>query len=289
MNRSFIFGALFGVLTATGGYLVGKSSPQERATVEGSPSASTAVVPAASVADTPFSRIETNASQGSTGAQLEGGHNSRNAIEKEVALLRKDVDALSRALRGRADGEQVGNLAETDADQPVQTPTKTETLANLMAVGFAPERAESLKARLDKFSLERLALVDRASREKWINSERYRDELTKINDDENGMRRELGDTDYDRLLYAMGESNRVLVQEVMVGSVSAGADLRPGDTILSYDNKRIFDFSELRSATLEGLAGELVPVTIVRDDATNIVYLPRGPLGVRLDATRVLP
>lgn len=230
-------------------------------------------------------------SKNSAGAQFESGKKSGNPIEKEVAQLRKDVDALNLAVRGRTNGAHAGNLPETITEPTIETPTptKAETLANLVAVGFAPDRAESLKARLDKFSLERLALVDRASRENWINSERYRDELAKINDDENGMRRELGDADYDRLLYAMGESNRVVVQEVMVGSVSASADLRPGDTILSYDNKRIFDFSELRSATLEGLAGEPVPVTVVRGEATNIVYLPRGPLGVRLDAARVLP
>lgn len=177
----------------------------------------------------------------------------------------------------------------SSASEGESRPNATDSVTTLTAAGFTPGRAEQIKKRLDKFALDRLSLWDTATREGWLNSDRYREQLTQIAGDEQSFRSDLGDDDYDRVLYALGESNRVMVQEVMLGSTSAGAGIQPGDLILSYDGARIYKYEDLRTATVQGTAGELVPVTIQRGEQVEVHYVPRGPLGVRLDAARILP
>ena len=96
----------------------------------------------------------------------------------------------------------------------------------------------------------------------------------------NPLREELGDADYDRYLYATGQSNRVRVAEVIETSPGAQAGLQAGDVVLSYGGERVFNFRELIALTSAGEPGEMVAVELVRDGSTTQVYLPRGPIGM---------
>jgi S1-C subfamily serine protease len=138
--------------------------------------------------------------------------------------------------------------------------------------------------------LERLELRDRALREGWLGTDRYRDELRAIGDERLSLRDELGEDVYDRYLFAAGENNRIRIEGVIAGSVAEEAGFSPGDTIETYDGKRVFTFAELRNATSEGERDELVSLEIRRADGSVVEFLvPRGPLGVRLDLTRADP
>ena len=75
----------------------------------------------------------------------------------------------------------------------------------------------------------------------------------------------------------------------MERSPASAAGIRAGDAVLAYDGTRLFDASTLREATTQGRAGETVPVDISRDGERLHLFVPRGPLGVRLQESRLRP
>ncbi len=95
------------------------------------------------------------------------------------------------------------------------------------------------------------------------------------------MRENLGDDAYDRYLFASGRSNRVRLRQVFPGSEAAAAGLRPGDVILSYDGRRVFNFEDLRTLSYDGEVGETVMLEVRNEDGNvSQVVMPRGPMGL---------
>lgn len=296
-----VVAAIAGCLGLLGAQLVGESQARDGLTpaviaaksdsVEASASPSRNAEFASTLSTAPTPGVSPDSLQVqlvALGEQVAAERQARERLEKELAGL---AQSLSEFQAGYApDQAGVSSPAEANAlPNGLLEPSNADPLTTLTAVGFTPARAEQVKKRLDKFALDRLSLWDTATREGWLNSEKYQQQLEEIQNDEDGFREDLGDTDYDRMLYALGEPNRVTVQEVMLGSASAASGIQAGDMILSYDGARVFKFEDLRGATVRGTAGELVPVTIQRGDKVEAVYVPRGPLGVRLDAARVVP
>jgi S1-C subfamily serine protease len=67
---------------------------------------------------------------------------------------------------------------------------------------------------------------------------------------------------------------------VLASSPGERAGLKPGDEVVAYDGKRVFDLRDLNSLTFEGTAGESVTVSVRRDGQTVHLTMPRGPLGI---------
>jgi S1-C subfamily serine protease len=67
---------------------------------------------------------------------------------------------------------------------------------------------------------------------------------------------------------------------VLGSSPAEQAGLQPGDEVVAYAGKRVFDMSDLNGLTYEGTAGELVAVEVLRDGQPVQVYVPRGPIGI---------
>lgn len=220
--------------------------------------------------------------------QLQSEQLARKQLADDVARLRGELDALRR---------EVLASAATASDGALTTPTLTDTAAPpsaepteaMIALGVSPQIAADIKRRVDQADLARLNLRDQAAREGWLGTERYVEELGKVEGDVEALRVELGDETYDKFLYSMGQMNRVQVAGVLDGSAAATVGLRASDTIFAYAGKRIFSWDELRAATTEGAAGEYVPVTVLREGSAVEFLVPRGPLGVKLDATRQRP
>jgi C-terminal processing protease CtpA/Prc len=99
----------------------------------------------------------------------------------------------------------------------------------------------------------------------------------------------VGDEDYDNILYASGQNNRIETERVLGESTADNAGIRPGDRIISYAGKRIFDESSLITLTAGGEAGENTRVEVLRDGEIVYLIVPRGPLGIKFAVIRVPP
>ena len=132
-------------------------------------------------------------------------------------------------------------------------------------------------------------LKDRASREGWLKTARYNKERREYLTAYQALRPEIGDDTYDRMLYTLGRANRVVVRDTMQNSPGEQYGLRADDRIIEYDGQRVFTSQELNALVAEGSAGEQVLVRVNRGDQPLDFYLPRGPIGVRLAASREAP
>lgn len=216
-------------------------------------------------------------------ARLQAMDAAWTEIRTEMDRLRGRVDTLARQLAGQEKPATPAAAARTGAPGP------EERRSALVAAGVPEERAAEILWRQGQQELDRLELRDIAVREGWFGSDRYREELGLIDGEAVDLRREIGDEAYDRYLFATGADNRIQVVSVIPGSAAEDAGLMGGDIVESYDATRIFRFAELQGATVEGERGELVPLRIRRGGALVDVWLPRGPLGVRLDRASVDP
>ena len=222
---------------------------------------------------------------------------AREALAKEVAALKQAISAMQTApppwtpseLSNSTSAGEPGDETARDASLGAAPPGGDDSIRKMIALGVPPETAELVRRRNDQLNLTRLQLQDRASREGWVNTDRFREEDQNLDRQEEQLRREVGEDAYDRFLYVMGQENRVRVEDVMVESPAAAAGLQLGDVIYAYDKKRVFSWPELRAAIAEGRSGEQVSVTIQRGDELRDVYLPRGPMGVRLETVRISP
>jgi hypothetical protein len=158
--------------------------------------------------------------------------------------------------------------------------------AALVAAGLDPTDAARLRDRWMRFETDKLNLTYQATREGWLMSPRYRQELQDL---DRGLRQELGDRDYEGMLYATGEPNRLVAREVLDGSMASEAGIVVGDIILGYDGIRLFRPTELLLATAAGEPGEQVRLEIVREGEPLSLYVRRGPLGVMLESVSEPP
>lgn len=221
-------------------------------------------------------------------------------LETDVEQIKQQLLQVEQML-AELNSRPVATVSDSDSGRPRRKPAAAgETMSsvlsqrlynveNLVRGGIDAAIAEDIVRRKNNVELKRLQLQDRARRENYINTQRYYDELEEINRQDVNLRAELGDDQYDRYLYNIRMSNRVRVNSVMLGSVAEAAGIRKNDIILNYDNKRVFNWRELKQATAEGDLGEYVSITILRDGSIFSFNIPRGPLGVQLGASRLEP
>jgi S1-C subfamily serine protease len=137
--------------------------------------------------------------------------------------------------------------------------------------------------------MQRLELRDRASREGWIDSERFTEALRALDGDVANLREEIGVDAYDRFLYQTGQSNRVRIASVISESPAQAAGIEAGDVVIDYAGTRVFSFRDLRTASRAGERGEPVSLRVRRDGELVELVLPRGPLGIRMAADQADP
>jgi hypothetical protein len=90
-----------------------------------------------------------------------------------------------------------------------------------------------------------------------------------------------------QLLPTVRGDYRVNVMAVFEDSQAAAAGLQTGDQILWYAGKRVLDVAEMPFLTAEGVEGEPVTLEILRAGVPMQFVVPRGELGVRLNAVFV--
>jgi hypothetical protein len=221
----------------------------------------------------------------------------RQRLEEQVAQLTAQLALLGGGSHDTA-GAQPSKGEPGTADRVVaaaggsgapDTPASSAMERALIAAGIDASTAADMKRRQDDLAMAEIYLRDQATREQWLDSPRFRDELAAIEAQRVSVRDEIGDDAYDRYLFAQGQTNRVRVDDVMLDSVAAEAGLQTGDIVLRYGDDRIFSPEELVNATRGGRAGEAIRLEIIRNGARVEVQVPRGPLGLRIAATQSEP
>jgi len=203
----------------------------------------------------------------------------RHRMQKKVAELERKLKKLQLITKSIGDegpvaGKEKGIRAEVEEELDGET--------QLVAAGLEPQQAKSIMQFLGDIEMERLYLHDQATREGWVGTPRYRQEIMILIEREEDLRLELGDADYDLYLYGTGQPNRVVIQSVIEGSPAQEAGIQSKDIAYSYAENRLYTIRDLLTATTEGIASEPVLLEVIRDGHIFEFYLPRGPLGVRL-------
>lgn len=237
------------------------------------------------VADT--SRSVANPFRASNGSRLD-------IMENEVALIKQQLQEIELAIENLSTMEDTGDRTFKPATTAGSRFTSAYSqriynLDQLIKGGLDPALAEDIVRRKNSVELKRLELQDRATRENYLDTQRYYDELALINSMDISLRDELGDQRYDEYLYNSKQNNRIRISSVMLESAAERAGILSGDIVLSYDNQRMFSWQELKDATSEGQLGDYVSISIYRDGEIFSFSVPRGPLGVQLGAARLPP
>ncbi len=209
-----------------------------------------------------------------------------NELEDRMSELESRMSELELTMHDQSDAiktppEQTGAR--------VRYMDRLLTTKALVKAGISEDRATDIVRRKNDLELRKLELHDRASREGYLGSKQYTSELSALVAEETSVREDLGDEFYDQYLYANGRPNRIKVASVMLGSAAEQAGMLDGDLILTYGQSRMFEGRELQQATSEGELGEFLSMDIIRNGQLMSLWVPRGPLGIRLGAARVKP
>lgn len=195
----------------------------------------------------------------------------RRALESELEALRVEVVAL----RAGASEAPTASQAEERVAQLIEAREN-----RLTEFGFTPAEREDYQRMQAAAQFKAIELDDRARREGWHGTARYQDEFRALALENNPVREELGDARYDEFLYATGQPNRLVVNNVVPSSPAEAAGFRQGDVIVRYDGVSVFSNNELLNLRSTGDAGENISVEIVRDGDPVVLDIPRGPLGI---------
>jgi len=245
----------------------------------------------------------TNAPSGTPEMALQHKENPNDTItrlqqrlaqaEQEQLWLAERVSLLEAVIGKPGTFPDIGTgIPETieESEHPAPVQTFRTSVEALIETGIPTEQAALIQSRLDEYDLKQLYIKDRASREGWLNTARYRKEQRQAQTEYRQLRSEIGDDAYDRMLYALGQGNRVVVRDIMQNSSAEQYGLLANDRVYEYDGQRVFTGQELNDlVTQGGDAGALVLVRVQRDEQQLDIYLPRGPIGIRLASSRELP
>lgn len=223
--------------------------------------------------------------------ELESAYDERAIRQEELVM---QVEALERQiaeLTHRSDGRQTDSRELMPERNKINVHERSGIVESVPAKTPAQRRQDRLvKAGFDSESAAYILRRENELRMK-VMEERYelmrqeggagRGEFRKIPSVDQRLRQEMGDSDYDRYLYASGRSNRVRVGEVIGSSPGELAGLKAGDVVLSYSGEAVFSMGDIVRLTREGPQGESVSMVVRRKDGTQTtLYLPRGPIGM---------
>jgi hypothetical protein len=186
---------------------------------------------------------------------------------QRVAALIESGDGdnpLAQRVRERFGGP--GPFDQSTADE--------RQIQRFIDAGLSPERAQWIIEREDALQMEVLQARFEATQGGASAQEVANMTTSQL------MREELGDTDYEKYLEGLGRPTSINVREVLTNSPAQTAGLQPGDEIVAYDGKRVFDMNELNGLTYEGSPGQSVAIDVLRDGQAMTLYVERGPIGV---------
>ena len=219
---------------------------------------------------------------------LQNEISARQALQQKFEVLSRQLNEFEANMQffiGAKDSEQVANDNESDVSGADDNWFNVQALIDS---GMANTRASELKANFEQLEIERLYLRDQSIRESW-DRQKYRDARLTLANKEDDLKNQLNESEYNAYLYASGQANRVAVTSVLASAQAGIAGVMPGDHVIRYDNQRIYNGFDLREATSGGNIDDTVALEVERNGEIIQFYLPRGPLGIRMNSVSVAP
>lgn len=214
---------------------------------------------------------------------------ARDELQNKLAMLQTQFDSFLSSSGTDTPKTQQRVISTQQSSLAVMQDRTWFNETALLEAGMDASEAHRLREMYEKNEMDRLYLRDKAIREGWLGKPKYRKEMEALNNQIDGLREDLDEEKYDAYLFASGKSNRVVVNSALSSSPAAKAGLGPGDVILKYNNKRVFTAGDLREMTTQGETGSMVSVEVIRNGKLITVYLPVGPLGIRMNSRSVAP
>ena len=159
-------------------------------------------------------------------------------LENEVRLIKQQLQQIELDLEELTSTTTTSGSAESRAGScltiivlPPHLPGDYIILITLSKGGIDPSLAEDIVRRKNSIELKRLALQDLATREGYLDTQQYYDELEAINVNDISLREELGDQRYDEYLFNSKQNNRIRISSVMLGSAAEQAGIQDGDVV----------------------------------------------------------
>lgn len=215
------------------------------------------------------------------------------ALDRRVRQLTAEVETLRESRGRQGPGAAAGEPAGRAADRPGVTDEMRQRFAErggdpadfaqmrermqqreldrLIQAGFSPERAQWIARRTQELQVAQMEAQFEAQRS---------GQRAQVVDPDQALRKEMGDTEYERYLKATGRPTEVRVMEVLATSNAERSGIQAGDEIVSYNGTRVFDARELNSLTMGSSPGQTATVEVRRNGQTLQVSVPSGPLGV---------
>ena len=159
----------------------------------------------------------------------------------------------------------------------------------LISIDVDPGVASEMLRRISQQQFRTLELRNLMRGAKSSDRQQYAEELRELNENRISVRSELGDERYDEYLIASGKNNRLKVSSVMAGSPAEAHGVENNDVFLYYDDRKIIDGNDLRSAALGGDRDGFANIEILRDGNRMNLVVPHGTLGVQFEAIQINP
>jgi PDZ domain len=205
---------------------------------------------------------------------------ARQMLEDELKSVYAELDRLEAGGNGetrpaRGDDAQPAAVSGRVPRFGAAPADRTKALVD---AGFSEDRADWIVRRESELQMQSMQTVFEARR----NGEPLDPTAPGVNPQAT-LRTEIGDSEYERYLEAMGRPTSVDIGTVLESSPAQRAGLQAGDRITAYDGQRVFDYWDLNQQTFKGEPGSSVVVDIERDGVPMQIVLPRGPIGISMN------
>jgi hypothetical protein len=212
----------------------------------------------------------------------------------EIAQIRQKVNRLEVQSNEIAQNQAaiIADLEDTTKNSTGKSVPQLPAASrkdNLVSAGVNPDIADDILGRMRQQQFRRMELRNLMRRNSSSDTRQYRDELRELDENRISLRSELGDDNYDQYLIVSGLNNRVKVSSVVAGSPAELNGVQKDDVILYYGGQKIMNVYDMQQAASGGDIGGFVNVEILRDGNRMNLTVPRGTLGVRLDAMQLEP
>lgn len=150
----------------------------------------------------------------------------------------------------------------------------------LLAAGYAPDQIDWLVNRSRELQKERRE-AETELRRRGLPVDAAK-EMAYYYDRDIELRYEIGDDGYEKYLRALDRPADIPVRFVSPGSIADSVGIKPGDRIIKYDSKRVFNLGELDGMTMGKTGGSHI-VEVQRDGQMLQFEVPAGPVGILSD------